>query len=177
MGVDDLFDEKEIDLESLIHEFARLDSELREGYSRKRQIVSDLAGLAWEQRGSQNTVHLSAHDGMTIKVEFKSDTSYDAEQMRVVADLLGNQFDDLFKTKIEFVPQKRNLTKFLNTVSTEEKIQTAKELIQEATTTKQMSPYITVEKGAKNAEKRNDWPLGGGVSEGAGAASGREKGF
>lgn len=148
MGVDDLF-EADIDLEGVMREWAAVDAQAREAYARKRELGARLAEFAEDKRESQNTVRLAAHDGLTLKVEFKHETIYDPPQMQTVAELLGDKFDELFKTKIEFVAQRRNLTKFMNTVSSSESVETAKGLIKEATTEKPLSPYITIEKEAK----------------------------
>jgi hypothetical protein len=148
MSVDALFTEADIDLERVMHEWAQVDAQSREAYTRKRELGAELAAFAEDKRETQNTVHLSAHDGLSLKVEFKHETIYDPAQMQAVAELLGDKFDELFKTEIKFVPQRRNLTKFLNTVSTSEAVETAKGLIKEAATDKQLSPYISLEKGS-----------------------------
>lgn len=148
MSVDTLF-EADIDLEGVMREWVILDAQTKEAYTRKRELSARLAEFAEEKREGQNTVHLSAHDGLTLKVEFKHETTYDPLQMPTIAELLGDKFDGLFKTEIKFVPQRRNLNKFMNTVSSSEAIETAKGLIKEAAIDKQLSPYVSLEREAK----------------------------
>lgn len=132
--------------DELIAEFHRLDAIVKESGSRRREIGMQLAGVAFENKRTQNTVHLESTDGQKVKVEFGIDYEYDAEQMMTVAELLGKErFDGLFKTKIEFIPKKRELKNFLNTVSSDERVETAKKVIQDATITKDKSPYVSVE--------------------------------
>lgn len=132
--------------DELITEFHRLDAIVKESGYKRKEIGMQLAGIAYENKRDQNTVHLKSTDGQKIKVEFGIDYDYDQEQMMTAADLLGRDtFDSLFKTKIEFVPKKRELKKFLNTVSSDERIETAKKIITDATITRDKSPYVSVE--------------------------------
>lgn len=132
--------------DELIAEFHRLDAIVKDNGSRRREIGMQLAGIAFENKKTQNTVHLQSTDGRKIKVEFGIDYEYETEQMVTAADLMGkDKFDSLFKTKIEFVPKKRELKTFLNTVSSDERVETAKKIIQDATITKDKSPYVSVE--------------------------------
>jgi hypothetical protein len=141
--------ERGMSLDEAIHEFITVTKRANELYSRKKELVSFLSGTAWDSRGEQKTVHLSASDGARIKVEFKTEKSYEPGQMFTVADLLGKDvFDGLFNTKVEFVPKTRNLNAFMNTVHADERVETAKQIIREATTEMQKSPYISTEKAA-----------------------------
>ena len=148
MSVDTLF-EADIDLERVMREWATVDAQAREFYARKRELGGRLAEFAEDKREGQNTVHLKAHDGLGLKVEFKQETAYDPAHMRPIAELLGEDFDNLFETVITFKPRQRNLKKFMNTVSSSEAVETAKSLIKEAAIEKQLSPYITIEKEPK----------------------------
>lgn len=132
--------------DELIREFRRLDALVKERGAERREIGLQIAGIAFENKGAQNTVHLESTDGQKVKVEFGSETDYDTELMMDVVNLLGKErFDALFKTKIEFVPKKRELNKFLNTVSAEEKVETAKQIIKDACTTRDKTPYVSCE--------------------------------
>lgn len=132
--------------DELITEFHRLDAIVKENGSRRREIGIQLAGIAFENKRTQNTVHLESTGGQKIKVEFGVDYEYETEQMMTAADLLGKErFDSLFKTEIKFVPKRRELKNFLNTVSSDEQVETAKQIIQDATITKDKSPYVSIE--------------------------------
>lgn len=129
----------------LIAEFKRLDAIVKESGAARREIGMALAGIAFEKKGDQNTVHLEGVGGR-VKVQFDTETEYDVDQMTVVQDLLGNErFDELFKTKLDFVAKKRELKRFMNTVWPDEKLETAKKVIQDATHTRDKSPYVSVE--------------------------------
>ena len=132
--------------DDLITEFHKLDALVKEQGALRREIGMQLAGIAYENKAEQNTVHLVSTGGQRIKVEFGIDYEYETEQMMTVADLLGKEaFDSLFKTKVEFIPKKRELKKFMNTVASDEKTKTAKQIIADATVTKDKTQYISVE--------------------------------
>lgn len=132
--------------DELIAEFHKLDALVKEQGARRREIGMQLAGIAFENKAEQNTVHLVSTGGQRIKVEFGIDYEYETEQMMTAADLLGKEtFDSLFKTKVEFIPKKRELKKFMNTVASDEATKTAKQIIVDATTAKDKTPYVSVE--------------------------------
>jgi hypothetical protein len=131
--------------DELITEFHRLDTLVKEHGSRRREIGMALAGIAHQKKGQQNTVHLQSSEGKKVDVQFGSETQYVTEEMMEVSSMLGlEQFDQLFETKIEFKAKRRELKKFLNTVFPDEKIETAKQMIQDATVTKDKTPYVSV---------------------------------
>lgn len=132
--------------DELITEFHRLDAIVKESGAKRAEIGAALAGIARENKATQNTVHLTSTGGQKLKVQFGSETEYVTEEMMEVSKLLGAEvFDGLFETKIKFVPKKRNLTMFFNTVHPDEATQTAKRMIQDATLTREKSPYVSVE--------------------------------
>lgn len=132
--------------DELIAEFHRLDALVKEFGSERRNIGAQLSMLAQGHKKEQNTVHLQSTGGQKIKVEFGIDYDYETEQMITAADLLGKDaFDSLFKTRIEFVPKKRELKKFMNTVSSDERTESAKQIINDATIEKPKTPYVSVE--------------------------------
>lgn len=132
--------------DELIVEFHRLDALVKEHGARRAEIGAAIAGIARENKATQNTVHLTGTGGQKLKVQFSSETEYVAEEMMEVSKLLGAEtFDSLFETKIKFVPKKRNLTLFFNTVHPDEATETAKQMIKDATITRDKAPYVSVE--------------------------------
>jgi hypothetical protein len=132
--------------DELIAEFSRLDALVKRHGRERKEIGAALASIALENKGAQNTVHLASTDGQRIRVEFGVDYEYETGQMLTAADLLGKeQFDSLFKTRVEFIAKKRELKMFLNTVSSDERIESAKRIIKDATIPKEKAPYVSVE--------------------------------
>jgi hypothetical protein len=104
-----------------------------------------LTEIALQNKGAQNTVRLKSTDGQRVKVEFGIDYEFDNEQMFTAADLLGKEvFDELFKTEVTFTAKKRNLIGFLNTVPSDERTRTAKQIIRDAMHEKVKTPYVSV---------------------------------
>ena len=131
--------------DELIAEFARLDALVKEHGARRKEIGAMLAEIAMANQGSQNTVKLQSTDGQRVKVEFGIDYEFDNEQMFTAAELLGKDaFDNLFKAEVKFTAKKRNLNGFLNTVPSDERIKTAKQIIQDAMHKKEKTPYVSV---------------------------------
>jgi len=131
--------------DDLIAEFSRLDALVKEHGSRRREIGMALAGIAFENKGTQNTVHLQSSGGQKVDVQFGSETSYVTDEMMEVSKMLGSeQFDQIFETKIEFKAKAKALKMFLNTVFPDEKIETAKQMIVDATIKKDKTPYVSV---------------------------------
>jgi hypothetical protein len=132
--------------DELISRFAALDKLVKSASGERKDIGLQLAGLAWEEKLDQNTVHLTSTDGQRVKVVFGDETVYDVEMLRDVHNLLGTErFDELFTTEIKFTPKKRNLKMFLNTVASDEQVKTAKQIIQDATMVKPNTPWVSVE--------------------------------
>lgn len=132
--------------DELIAEFHRLDALVKEHGRRRAEVNAALASIARENKRTQGTVHLTSTGGQKVKVQFSSETEYVAEELMEVSKMLGAEiFDTLFKTKIEFTAQKKNLNMFFNTVHPDEATQTAKEMIRDAAVTKDKTPYVSVE--------------------------------
>lgn len=133
--------------DELIQEFKRLDALLKETGAERREVAMQLAGIAFANKGEQNTVHLQSTGGDKITVEFGIEYAYVTEELMEVARMLGEidkeLFDSIFKTSLEFVPKKRELKNFLNTVSSDERIETAKQMIKDATIVKNKAPYVS----------------------------------
>src|SRR5258708_25293347 len=136
-------------LDDLIDEFTDLCDRISELSERKRAVGDKLAEMAFANRSNSNTVRLTSTSGTRIKVQFRSKVDYDCDQLMTVANLLGrDRFDSLFKTKLEFAPQKRSLNDFLGTVTSDETTETAKLMIRETAVETQQLPYVSVERGA-----------------------------
>lgn len=134
-------------LDDLIAEFVRLDADCKELNTRRKEVAAEIAGIAFENKGDQNTVHLQSTAGQQIKTEFRYKTEWDNEQLFTVKNLVGaDVFDSLFTPKLEFTAKRRDLKKFLNTVSSSEAIETAKGIIKDAQIETQQTPYVSVEK-------------------------------
>lgn len=131
--------------DDLIAEFSRLDALVKEHGSRRREIGMALAGIAFENKGTQNTVHLQSRAGQKVDVQFGTETSYVTGEMLEVSKMLGSEkFDQIFETRIEFKARAKALKMFLNTVFPDEKIETAKKMIVDATIKKDKTPYVWV---------------------------------
>lgn len=132
--------------DELIAEFHKLDALVKEHGARRAEIGAAVASIARSNKGTQNTVHLQSTAGQKLKVQFNNETIYITDELMEVSAILGaDVFDSLFKTKIEFTAQKKNLNNFFNTVHPDERVQTAKQMIKDATITKEKTPYVSVE--------------------------------
>lgn len=132
--------------DELIKEFHRLDAIVKESGAQRAEVGAAIATIAKENKANQNTVHLKSTGGQKLKVQFSTETDYITEELMEVSKLLGAEvFDMLFETKIKFVPKKRNLTMFVNTIHSSEAAETAKQMIKEAAVTREKSPYVSVE--------------------------------
>lgn len=141
--------------DEMIARFIQLDALYKETAAARRDLSLQLAGLAFEQKQNQNTVHLASSNGSRIKVEFGIDYEYDNEQMFTASEVLGKErFDQLFDTRIEFKAKKRALNMFLNTVHADESAETAKEIIKDATKARDKTPYVSVEKFLRDGAVR-----------------------
>jgi uncharacterized Zn finger protein len=131
--------------DELIQEFARLDALVKETAKQRKEISARLTEIALENKKNQNTVRLASTDGQQIKVEFGIDYEFENDQMFTAAELLGKDaFDELFKTEVKFTAKKRNLNGFLNTVPSDERTRTAKQIIQDAMHEKDKTPYVSM---------------------------------
>lgn len=134
-------------LEDAIHEFIRIDKRYQELAIEKRRALEVLLPAAFDVRGQSNTARLSSSDQSSqLRVEFGVNYKCEVDRLNTVKDLVGDDvFESLFKT--EYSPRLRALKPFLSTKSTDERIESAKEVIREAVTTTEKSPQITIEKG------------------------------
>lgn len=134
-------------LEEAISEYVRIDARLQELYQEKKRCLEVLLPAANEVRGQSNTTRLDNNDGTKqLKVEFGNDYKCDVFRLSTVREMLG---DDVFETlfKVELKAKLKGLKPFLATKSTDEQLETAKEIIKEAVTRIPKSPTVTIEKG------------------------------
>lgn len=135
-------------LEDAIREFIAADTRVKEAASERQWPASIIAQHAAEERNGQKSVHMETADRkQKVKVEFKTELQVaDDSQMEAVRQLLGDErFFELFKLRYE--PRAKNLKIFLNTGSTSEAVQTAKEIIRESVKDVEKTPYVSTEKG------------------------------
>ena len=134
-------------LEEAIHEYVTVDARYQELALRKRRALEILLPVAFEVRGQANVTRLTSSDQKTqIKVEFGENYKCDVDRLNTVKDLVGDDvFEGLFKT--EYAPRLRALKPFLASKNTDERIETAKDIIREAVTTAPKNPQVTIEKG------------------------------
>lgn len=135
-----------MNLDEAIHEFVRLDARRAELKQEVANVLAVLLPEASAIRNGQNTVRLQSNDGKVIRVQFKEAYNCDANQLNSAKEMIGDDFfESLFK--IEYLPRLRELKKFLASKSTDERIETAKEIIKEGIHSHERSPYIEIEKG------------------------------
>lgn len=134
-------------LEDAIHEYIRIDGRYSELSQEKKRALEVLLSAAFEVRGQSNTTRLTSSDQRSqLKVEFGINYKCEVDKLNTVKDLLGEDvFESLFK--VEYAPKLKALKPFLASRSTDERIESAKEIIREAVTTTPKSPQVTIEKG------------------------------
>lgn len=134
-------------LEDAIHEYVAVDLRYQELAARKKRALEVLLPAALDVRGQANTTRLTSSDQKTqLKVEFGENYKCDVDQLNTVKDLIGDDvFEGLFKT--EYAPKLRSLRPFLASKSTDERMESAKDIIRDAVKTTPKNPQITIEKG------------------------------
>jgi len=136
-----------LSVDQMIKEYVRLDKKIKEAAQERGAYHAALLERAELARNGQNTVHLdTADETQRIKVEFKSELSIvDQQEIECAKELLGDEkFNQLFSTT--YKPKAKNLKTFVNSVSANEKIETAREIIKEFVKTVPKTPYLSVEK-------------------------------
>lgn len=153
MGISEMFEEEVapsvsgLSVDQMIREYVRLDKRVKEAASERGAYHAALLERAAMARNGQNTVHLeTADESQRIKVEFKSDLSVlDQTEIECAKDLLGDEkFGELFA--IIYKPKAKNLKTFLNSVSANEKVETARQIINEFVKPVNKTPYLSIEK-------------------------------
>lgn len=135
--------------DEVIGTYIKLTRRLQETAADRQWYASALAAKASQERKSEiKTVHLeNSGRSQKIKASFSSEWKVlDSEQIAEVRNLLGDErFAEIFD--IQYVPKVKNLKTFLNTGSTDERVQIAKEIVEQ--TVKEMSkltPTLSIEK-------------------------------
>lgn len=152
MGITEMFEEiapdvSGLSVDQMIREYVRLDKKVKETALERGAYHAALLERAASARNGQNTVHLdTADETQRVKVEFKSELSIlDQQEIECAKELLGEpKFNELFSTT--YKPKAKNLKTFLNSVSANEKVETAREIIKEFVKTVDRTPYLSVEK-------------------------------
>lgn len=128
-----------------IDRFLRLDAQIKELSYERRAHATALIEKATQERRSQKTVHLQAHSGERVQVEFKTDWECNSEELETAKELLKDEkFNELFKTT--YTPRLKALKMFLNTGFTDEAWQVAKEIIIEHVKEVEKTPYVSTDK-------------------------------
>lgn len=128
-----------------IARFLRLDAQIKELSYERRAHATALIEKATEERRSQKTVHLQAHSGERVQVEFKTDWECDSVELETAKELLKDEkFNELFKTT--YTPRLKAFKMFLNTGFSEEAWNVAKEIINEHCKEVDKQPYVSTDK-------------------------------
>lgn len=146
---DEAYQDQPWTLDQAISQFDAINREIKKLQERKFFFGSIIAetSIKGTVGSTSNTSRVTSSNGIQLKIERKFKTEWDADQLLTARELLGrDQFDQLFKTKIEFAPQLKNLKKFLTTSTSDERIESGKKIIGDAKIESEQTPYITVEK-------------------------------
>jgi hypothetical protein len=132
--------------DEIIKEFIRLDTQIKDLAYQRSEYSSALNQMASERRNGQSTVHLETADRKSrVKVEFKKGYNCDPMELECAKELLGDErFNEIFKT--EYQPRLQKLKTFLNTVSADERVETARGIIKAAVVEVEKTPYVSTEK-------------------------------
>lgn len=130
-----------------IARFLELDARIRELSYERREHASALVEVAMSKRTDLKTVHLQAHNGSRVQVEFKTDWECNSEEVECAKELLKDEkFNELFKTT--YTPKLRALKTFLNTGFSDERWETAKDIIKANVKEVPKTPYVQAERKA-----------------------------
>lgn len=132
--------------DEIIKEFIRLDTQIKELAYQRSEYSSALTQAAVEVRNGQSTVHMETSDRkQKVKVEFRKGWECDQAEIECAKELLKDErFNEIFRT--EYSPKVAKLRTFLNTKSSDERIETARQIIKAAVKEVERSPYCSVEK-------------------------------
>jgi len=153
MGIEEMFAEIQpnvsgLSVDQMIREYVRLDKRVKEAANERGAYHAALLERAAMARNGQNTVHLeTADEQQRIKVEFKSELAVvDQQEIECAKELLGEEkFAELFG--VIYKPKARPLKTFLNSVSANERVETARQILNQFVKPKDKTPYLAVEKG------------------------------
>lgn len=132
--------------DEVIREFIRLDTQIKDLAYQRSEYSSALTQKAAEIRNGQKSVHLETSDRKAkVKVEFRTGQVCDQMELECAKELLGDErFAEIFK--VEYTPKLLKLKTFLNTVSADERVETARGIIKAAVVEIEKSPYVSTEK-------------------------------
>lgn len=132
--------------DEVIREFIRLDTQIKELAYQRSEYGSALTQKAAEIRNGQKSVHLETADRKAkVKVDFKTGHVCDQMELECAKELLGDErFAEIFK--VEYTPKLLKLKTFLNTVSADERVETARGIIKAAVVEVEKTPWVAVEK-------------------------------
>lgn len=137
-------------LDDAIHRFEQISAQVRSLNEEKRAVADVIISHALAGPRTSKTLRVRSSAGVGLKVELKSKTEWDNDQLMTVRNLVGSEtFDLLFKTSIEFTARIRELNLFLGTVTADERQETAKNIIREARIETESTPAVTVETPSK----------------------------
>lgn len=141
-------------LDEAVDRFDEISRQIAHLMAEKKELGEIIASQALEIPHTGNTVRVSSRAGTTLKITAGSKTSWENDQLMDARNLIGSDlFDELFNTKIEFVAHKRLLTAFLGTMTSDEKVETAKTIIRDAQIETQTPPYVSVERSQADIAK------------------------
>jgi len=132
--------------DEIIKEFIRLDAQIKDLAYKRSEFSTALTQAAVEVRNGQSTVHMETSDRQSkVKVEFKKGWECDQTEIECARELLKDErFNEIFKT--EYSPKVAKLRTFLNTKSSDEAVEVARQIIKEAVREVEKSAYCSVEK-------------------------------
>jgi hypothetical protein len=132
--------------DEIIREFIRLDTLIKDLAYQRSEYSNALTQAATDVRSGQSTVHMETSDRKEkVKVEFRKGWECDQAEVECARELLKDErFNEIFKT--EYTPKVAKLRTFLNTKSSDEAVEVARQIIKEAVKEVEKSPYCSIEK-------------------------------
>jgi hypothetical protein len=135
-----------ISLEEAITEYVRIQNRYAELAELEKHVKDVLVPAAIEARTDKKTCRVANHNrSIVLKAEFYSYFKCNTKALDVVKEMIGDdEFERLFRIKYE--PVSSELGPFLATKTTDESIETVKELIKQAITRSPETPRFSIEK-------------------------------
>lgn len=132
--------------DQIIREFIRLDQAIKDLAYQRSGFSSALAQKAIDVRNGQSTVHMETSDRSNkVKVEFRKGWECDHSEIECARELLMDErFREIFN--VTYTPKVAKLRTFLNTKSSDERVEMARQTILNAVKEVEKSPYVSTEK-------------------------------
>lgn len=132
--------------DQIIREFIRLDQAIKDLAYQRSEFSGALAQKAIDVRNGQSTVHMETSDRSNkVKVEFRKGWECDHLEIECARELLMDErFREIFN--ITYTPKVAKLRTFLNTKSSDERVEMARQTILNAVKEVEKSPYVSTEK-------------------------------